>query len=266
MDAVNINKMQRPELRPRGITVGDYRLEQLRELAEKAAQMDLPVIEPNDLNISMEKRSTIRIDDVTVQHPVVYDQSLGNWTDDLNEIPIITAVDIFAHLMSNAGWEKKRVNQYKEERGYKLFRNRHIYGVQRHRLEHQHLYVRGLCIRETSQTEKPYLVWCLLSSYVYNLVKDYETQIIEVLDTDCHLTPEPCIVPDLALLYKTSHNNLSYLDFVKSSLGNEECTVITNQTEGQSENMLWYRYRMGRVTASSPYSVVKYSGTDPNNY
>lgn len=105
-----------------------------------------------------------------------------------------------------------------------------------------------------------------IETEVYNLVKDYDTQIIEVLDTDCHLTPEPCTVPDLALLYKTSHNNLSFLDFVKSSLGNEECTEITNLTEGQSENMLWYRYRMGRVTASSAYSVVKYSGTDPNNY
>lgn len=57
-----------------------------------------------------------------------------------------------------------------------------------------------------------------------------------------------------------------FLDFVKSSLGNEDCTEITNLTEGQSENMLWYRYRMARITASSANSVVKYSGTDPNNY
>ena len=164
-----VKYMMKPELRSfllqRGMTVSDYKVEQLRELAYKAIEMNLPVVKTEDDTISLlQHRTTLTINDSTVSFPFVFDVSLNQWSDNLNHLPNIQFADVFAHLLMNADWPRERVKLYKQERGYHLYTNHHIHTVRTHTLLHNHMYVRGNCIRETSQSEKPYLVWCLLDS------------------------------------------------------------------------------------------------------
>ncbi|XP_065929416.1 uncharacterized protein [Magallana gigas] len=364
----DVKNMLKPELRPfllaRGITVTDYNVSQLRELAIKASEMKLPVISQKDDAIdSFRKRSTVALKDRVINFPFVCDVSLKSWTYDLSYMPDIVCADIFVHLLSNAQWTADRTKCYKQERGYRLFKCNHISAVQCHTLPEDHMYIRAKCLRETSQSEKPYFVWCLTDSNgtiksagcectaddggckhvvallfslvewserhtdrntatctdvqclwdkprreskpkklddisksdinrvypythiyhpiheenvtdddfemeIFELVKNYDTQIIEVLDKDCtnnNNVNEPQPVPLLALSYRQSKCSMPFVKFMQESIDKSACMEIDTLTEGQSENVNWFKYRVGRVTASIVHDVVKYKGDNVHN-
>nr|XP_034315695.1 uncharacterized protein LOC117685416 [Crassostrea gigas] len=165
----DVKNMLKPEFRSfllaRGIAVTDYNVSQLRELAIKALEMKLPVISQKDDAIdSFRKRSTIALKDRVINLPFVCDVSLKSWTYDLSCMPDIVCADIFVLLLSNAQWTADRTKCYKQERGYRLFKCNNISAVQCHALPEYHMYIRAKCLRETSQSEKPYFVWCLTDS------------------------------------------------------------------------------------------------------
>ena len=161
--------MLKPELRSfllaRGITVTDYNVSQLRELAIKASDMKLPVIlEKDDSVDSFKKRTTVNLQNRVVNFPFVCDERLEMWTGNLTCIPDVISGDVFAYLLSIAQWTSERTKNYKQERGYQLFKCHHISAVQCHPLHEEHMYIRAKCLRKTSQSERPYLVWCLMNN------------------------------------------------------------------------------------------------------
>ena len=167
----NINSMLKPQLKDflieRGMTVSDYSVHQLRELAQKAVELNLPVLRSPDDSIEfLRRRSCVIIDGKIVNFPVVSSKELNKWSDDLRKIPDFTQADVFVYLLSKANteWSPARLQNYKFERGYKLHKSNHIHSVYCHELTHNHIYVRSLCIRETSQSADPYRTWCLLNS------------------------------------------------------------------------------------------------------
>ena len=167
--ANDINNMLKPELRSfllaRGITVTDYNVSQLRELAIKASDMKLPVIlEKDDSVDSFKKRTTVNLQNRVVNFPFVCDERLEMWTGNLTCIPDVISGDVFAYLLSIAQWTSERTKNYKQERGYQLFKCHHISAVQYHPLQEEHMYIRAKCLRETSQSERLYLVWSLMNN------------------------------------------------------------------------------------------------------
>ena len=78
-----VEYMMKPELRSfllqRGMAVSDYKVEQLRELAYEAIEMNLPVVKTEDDTISsLQHRTALTINDSTVSFPFVFDVS---WED-----------------------------------------------------------------------------------------------------------------------------------------------------------------------------------------
>ena len=75
-----VEYMMKPELRSfllqRGMAVSDYKVEQLRELAYEAIEMNLPVVKTEDDTISsLQHRTALTINDSTVSFPFVFDVS-----------------------------------------------------------------------------------------------------------------------------------------------------------------------------------------------
>ena len=96
---------------------------------------------------------------------------------------------------------------------------------------------------------------------VFELVKDHDTQIVEVLDTDSENNKnEPFSVPMLALSYKQNKCTIPFIKFLQKSVKLSDCDEINNLTEGQSENVNWYKYRVGRVTTSIVHDGIRYRG------
>ena len=168
--SVNLDLLLKPQLKQflidRGMSVSDYSVHQLRELAKKAVDLELPVLRtPDDTKEFLRQRSRVIIDGKIIEFPTVSSQDLNKWSDDLKLIPIFTQADVFVYLLSkaNAEWSPARLQNYKSERGYRLYKSNHIQSVHCHELAHNHLYVRSQCVRETSQSADPYRTWCLLN-------------------------------------------------------------------------------------------------------
>ena len=165
--SLNINSMLKPQLKQflieRGMTVSDYSVHQLRELAEKAIDLKLPVLKtPDDTRDFLRQRSRVIVDGKIIEFPTVSSQELNKWSDDLRQIQVFTQADVFVYLLSKE-WSPARLQNYKSERGYRLYTSNHIHSVKCHELIHNYVYVRSQCIRETSQSADPYRTWCLLN-------------------------------------------------------------------------------------------------------
>ena len=79
-----------------------------------------------------------------------------------------------------------------------------------------------------------------------------------MLDTDCeNNNNEPLTVPMIALSYKQYKCTIPFIKFLQKSVKLSYCDKINNITEGQSENVNWFRYRVGRVTASIVHDVIR---------
>ncbi|CAG2236532.1 unnamed protein product [Mytilus edulis] len=148
--AAELNRMLKPALRSflmeRGMTVSDYSVQQLRELAFKAVELDLPVIStPDDTDSFLQFRSTVVLNGEKVTFPTVFQY-------------------VFAYLVSFAKWTPSRLRTYKNERGFRLSKSNHISSAEIFKLPHEHFYIKASCIRETSQKADPYMTWCLVNS------------------------------------------------------------------------------------------------------
>ncbi|XP_063444855.1 uncharacterized protein LOC134725172 [Mytilus trossulus] len=161
--------MLKPALRTflmeRGMTVSDYSIQQLRELAFKAVELDLPVIStPDDTDSFLQFRSTVVLNGEKVTFPTVFQCEQKGWTDDLKSVPVFSMADVFAYLVSFAKWTPSRLKTYKNERGFRLSKSNHISSAEIFKLPHEHFYIKASCIRETSQKADPYMTWCLVNS------------------------------------------------------------------------------------------------------
>ena len=89
--------------------------------------MKLPVIlEKDDSVDSFKKRTTVNLQNRVVNFPFVCDERLEMWTGNLTCIPDVISGDVFAYLLSIAQWTSERTKNYKQERGYQLFKCHHI--------------------------------------------------------------------------------------------------------------------------------------------
>ena len=145
--------------------MSDYNINQLKELAKKAIELDLPILKtPDDTHEIRRSRSSVIIDSKLIEFPSIHSPDLKQWSDNLKQLALITQADIFVYLFSTADWSPKRLKSYKSERGYRLFQSNHIHSMMCHDLLHNHIYVSARCIRETSQSADPYRTWCLLNN------------------------------------------------------------------------------------------------------
>lgn len=86
--SLNVDLMLKPQLKlfliERGMTVSDYSVHQLRELAKKAIDLKLPVLKaPDDTKEFLRQRSRVIIDGEVVEFPCITSPELNKWTDDL---------------------------------------------------------------------------------------------------------------------------------------------------------------------------------------
>lgn len=96
----------------RGMTVSDYSVHQLRELAKQAIDLKLPVLKtPDDTNEFLRQRSRITIDEEVVEFLFIKSQELNKWADHLKNIPVFCQADLFVYSLSNAnaGWSPARL-------------------------------------------------------------------------------------------------------------------------------------------------------------
>ena len=108
--SVNLDLLLKPQLKQflidRGMSVSDYSVHQLRELAKKAVDLELPVLRtPDDTKEFLRQRSRVIIDGKIIEFPTVSSQDLNKWSDDLKLIPIFTQADVFVYLLSKANAE-----------------------------------------------------------------------------------------------------------------------------------------------------------------
>ena len=93
--------------------------------------MKLPVIlEKDDSVDTFKKRTTVNIQNRVVNFPFVCDERLVMWTGNLTCITDVISGDVFAYLLSIVQWTSERTKNYKQERGYQLFKCHHVSAVQ----------------------------------------------------------------------------------------------------------------------------------------
>ncbi|XP_070550275.1 uncharacterized protein [Ptychodera flava] len=162
----DVKKMKVPELRKflksRNVTCGEATKAQLVELSVLTLELDVRAIADDDYEKSLGERRTV-IDggrQVVLPDPNVITQ----WESSLKMMPKIDIADVFVYLISHCCWSTSRMKKYRYDRGYRLYKDGNIIGVQLHPMpDVNHLYVMGDCVRETSVREKPYKTWLLLS-------------------------------------------------------------------------------------------------------
>ena len=92
---------------------------QLIALAEKAEELNVPVVEADDSTQC--DRSFRTVGDQLIDIP-----NSTNFSDILTDLPQIELADVFTHLLSACDWSTARLKQRKKDDGYKLFDQRHI--------------------------------------------------------------------------------------------------------------------------------------------
>ena len=90
--------------------------------------------------------------------------ALTSWDADLISLPHLISAKCLVYLLSKGGWSSERAISYEKERGYQLFMEKHIEKVELRQEDHNMTYVRALCRRQTTQSEKPYQLWLLLNN------------------------------------------------------------------------------------------------------
>ena len=80
-------------------------------------------------------------------------------------MPDLEWPQVIVYLMGSCSWTSQQINSYKDSRAFALKDGNHIEKVQVHQInDHELFYVRAECQRQTSLSEKPYIVWVLLHS------------------------------------------------------------------------------------------------------
>lgn len=103
---------------------------------------------------------------------------------------------------------------------------------------------------------------------IFEPIKNYDTQILEVLDKDCtnnNNVNETQPLPLLALSYRQNKCGIRFVKFMQESVDKSDCMEIDILTEGKSENVNWLKHRVGRVNASIAHDVERFIGDYVNN-
>ena len=150
-------------LRERRVPHSGYNKQQLLKLVENSLKNPelLQSVDSDDGEEVGVIRRTISVKGQLVAFPDPH--LLRGWSDTLSNIPKITSGCCLMFLMKK-GWSTKRLHNFEKERGYQLFNDKHINCVELKQVEHEMLYIRGKCIRQTAQKESPYTVWLLATS------------------------------------------------------------------------------------------------------
>lgn len=155
-----------PELRQflsqRGISCYEYRKLKLVRLAEVAFELNLDVITPeDDYKDVLTKRRTIKNHDGSFS--VAPDLDKVNWSTDLKNLPFTEMADLLIYFIRKGEWSDTRLKNYRQDNGYKLFKDRHINDVKMCKIPNSdYVYIAATCIRETNLSENPYTTWLLL--------------------------------------------------------------------------------------------------------
>lgn len=110
---------------------------------------------------------------------------------------------------------------------------------------------------------------CDIDVMLLDLVKGFDTQIIEVLDTSANDNNCEENVPKTLKQCISQFNpigNISVFDYLSTCIDENDCNEINRLTDHQSESVNWYKYRHGRITSSILHNACHYKGNDPNNY
>ena len=153
-------------LQQRGITCSDHRKNVLIELCEKSESLGLKVVKTPDSYLkSSADRQTVSVNGKNVHFGGVGNIKPEKWCDDLKHVPDVEWPHVIVYLMDKCGWTPNQIATYKETRGFSLNNSGHIHKVQTHKIkDYEYFYIRADCTRQTSQSEKPYILWILIHS------------------------------------------------------------------------------------------------------
>ncbi|XP_070547577.1 uncharacterized protein [Ptychodera flava] len=152
-------------LKIRGISRQGATKAVLLQLAENAINLNVPnlAVEPDDFESERRKRRTVKISGREVE--LVDIRAVRNWGENLKFLPDVDLIRISSYLRSVCRWSDERLVNYRKDNGHKLFVDGHVYGVKIHFISGtEFIYVKCCCVRETSQTAKPYETWILMAS------------------------------------------------------------------------------------------------------
>ena len=161
-DMSSLEKLTVPKLkqvlRERGIPSTGYKKAALLQLAKEGIQLYDP-LDSDDREKSVKERTTIK--GVTLPSP---DSCVISITDNLKDLPPTSLTDLLIYLRVRCKWGDDRLRNYKQDDGYKMHLDCHITKVELGHMKanNSHIYVKGRCIPEQSQSAEPYRVWLLL--------------------------------------------------------------------------------------------------------
>lgn len=123
---IDFTKYTRPQLakylKERDFAASTLTKAQLLDLAEKARDLGVPVVEPDDTaNCEADFK---KIGDCEIDIP-----SLNSFSDNLMFLPSLELGDVFVYLLSVCKWPTARLKNRKADDGYELFKERHIDNV-----------------------------------------------------------------------------------------------------------------------------------------
>ncbi|XP_070533496.1 uncharacterized protein [Ptychodera flava] len=148
-------------LQKRGVTVSNYRKQDLVKLCVAAATLDVQPIDRDDSEELSRIRRTVKVGDGS---GLVDDhRRLKRWSGDLSTMPDVSLPDVLIWLKTGCNWTSERLRKHEQDKGYLLYKGNHIYGVTYAATKHRHFYIKSLCIRQEKQKESPYEPWVLVS-------------------------------------------------------------------------------------------------------
>jgi hypothetical protein len=156
-------------LKARGMTVSDYKKNELLRLAEIAVELNLPVLAML-VDDTVKTKSTSRTSSLDSSGNVVHIpkvEHISQWSSELSSIPEIEQTDVFVYLVQG-GWGSDKLRQWKGCHGNRLQQDGHVCNVQMCSdpgPDYTHMsMLTAQCVRETSLNEKPYMVWLSLEN------------------------------------------------------------------------------------------------------
>ena len=150
-------------LQAHGVSCSEHKKAVLQRLCETSLELSLPIIKtPDDYLQSTSDRQTVTVGGEKVKLPPVDSGDLL-WSENLAALPDVEWPNLIVYLMEKCGWSTEQVKQYRDTRGFALKDSNHIGKVKVHEiLNTNFMYVKAECDRQTSLSEKPYIVWLLM--------------------------------------------------------------------------------------------------------
>ena len=154
-------------LQERGVSCYNLKKADLIKLCENSQAVGrLEIVKtPDDYMKSVKERLTIFHNQESVEIPDVDKVTKKDWSDNLQCIPDVKWASFFVYMIDKCGWTTKQVESHEQTKGYALKVSNHIDKVKVHHLcDYELWYIRAECLRQTSQSEKPYILWVLIQN------------------------------------------------------------------------------------------------------